>query len=124
MKYDPDIARQILNAMEAHNMDELPMKTYLLPELDQWKYYFHCRLLSEAGYISVYEIRTSGPNFYWPRDLKWAGVEFLQMVKDETLWQRTKNEATSKGVGTALETLKEVAANIATRIITSQAGLG
>ena len=125
MKYDPDIALQILKAIEAHDRAELPMKTYLLPELDIEKYYYHCRLLSEAGYISAYRVGTSGPiTHYWPRELKWDGVQFLQMFKNETLWQRAKNEATSKGVGTALETLMEVGANIATRLITSQTGLG
>ena len=63
MKYDHDIARQILKAMEAHDKDELPMQTYLLPGLDDNSYYFNCRLLSEAGYISVYEFRSQGPNF-------------------------------------------------------------
>ena len=122
LKYDPDVARQILNAMEFRDEDELPNQTMLLPELDDTSYYFHCRLLSEAGYISVYELRMMKAKYYWPRELKWAGVQFLERFKDETLWQSTKKEATEKGVGMGLDTLMEVGTHLITKIISSQAG--
>ena len=121
MKYDPDVARQILKAMEAHNDDEIPFRTNLLPDLDDAKYYFHCRLLSEAGFISIYKMRLQGgSNYYWPRELKWAGVQFIEMFKDETLWQRTKSEAAAKGVGVALETLTQIGTNLITKVISGQ----
>ena len=118
MRYDPDVARQILKAMEAHDDDELPFKTNLLPDQDEASYYFHCRLLSEAGFISVYKIRLQGgPNYYWPRELKWAGVQFIEMFKDENFWQRAKKEATGKGVGMALDTLTRIGTDLMMKII-------
>ena len=123
MKFDPDVARQILKAMEAHNDDELPFKTNLLPDLDDAVYHFHCRMLSEAEVISVYEVRLQGgPNYYFPRELKWAGVQFLQMFEDEALWNRAKSEAASKGVGMALDTLMGIGTELVKRIVTSQVG--
>ncbi len=125
MKYEPDIARRILKAMEDHPKDPLPYKTTLISDLDDRLYHYHCRLLSEAGYISVIELRMlGGPNYYWPRELKYAGVQFLQMFEDESLWHRAKNEASKKGIGMALDTLKDVGASIVTKIISSQTGLG
>ena len=118
MRYDPDIALQILRTMEAHDQDELPMKTMLLPDLDDGVYYYHCRLLSEARYITVYKLPTSGPNFYWPRQMTWDGVQFLQMFKDETFWNRTKEEAIKKGIGTTMDILMKIGAGLATKMLT------
>ena len=117
MQYNADIALQVLKAMEAHNQDELPMKTMLLPDLDDEVYYFHCRLLSEAGYITVYEMRTSALNFYWPKQMTWGGVQFLQMFRDESFWNRTKEEARSKGLGTAMDILTKIGNELAAKMI-------
>ena len=123
MKHDPDIARKILKAIESHESAELPRGTNLLPDLDITVYFFHCRLLEEAGYISTYKIRfQGGVGQFWPRELKWPGVQFLEMFKEETLWERSKVEATEKGLGVALETLKEVGSSLITGIIKSQIG--
>ena len=114
MKYDPDIARRILKAMETHESAELPRETNLLPDLDVAVYFFHCRLLEEADYISTYTMRMQGGvGQFWPRELKWPGVQFLQMFNDESLWQRAKSEATEKSVGMALDVL----ANIGTKLV-------
>ena len=123
MRYDPDIARQILKAMESHESAELLFGTNLLPNLDVDVYFFHCRLLEEANYISTFKIRfQGGVGQFWPRELKWPGVQFLEMFKEENLWQRTKGEATEKGIGLALETLKEVGTSLITGTIRSQIG--
>ena len=97
MKYDPNIARQILKAMEAHESAEIPRGINLLTDFDIEVYFFHCRLLEEEGYISTYKMRFQGRvGQFWPRELKYAGVQFLQMFDDETLWQRAKKEASTK----------------------------
>lgn len=120
MKYDPDIARQILNAMEAHPKDPLPYNTILLPDLDDGCYHYHCRLLSEAGYISAHEVRMQGRNnCYRPKELKWSGVQILQMFKDESLWQRAKSEATEKGLGMALDVLSNIGAKLVQQFISA-----
>ena len=117
MKYNPDIALTILRRIEEYPSDEVPMKTNLLEEEDEETYYFHCRLLSEAGFIAVYEVRTQGPNYYWPRQVSWPGVQFLQMFNDDTLWQRAKGEAISKGVGMALDTLMKIGVKLVTEAV-------
>ena len=121
MKYEPDIARQILKAMEDHPKDPLPYKTTLISDLDDRLYHYHCRLLSEAGYISVIELRMlGGPNYYWPRELKYAGVQFLQMFEDESVWHSAKMEAKTKGVGLALDTLMKIGTELMVKMISGQ----
>ncbi len=102
MKYNPDIALQILKAVEEYPEDEIPARKVLLPKVGEDSYSFHSRLLAEAGYISVYSISTT---INRPRQIKWLGVQFLEQFRDDSLWQRTKDEATRRGVGMALDTL-------------------
>ena len=70
----------------------------------------------EAGYISVYKVGTMRTDFYWLRQLKWDGVQFLKMFTDESFWQPTKKEATSKGVNMALDVPMEVRANLTNKL--------
>ena len=106
MKYNPDIALQILKAVEEHPEDDLRPKMILLPEIDENLYYFHSRLLSEAGYIRVYKLENRG--YYWPRQITWDGVQFLEQFRNDSLWQRAKDVASEKGVGMALDTLLQI----------------
>ena len=118
MKYDPDIALQILQGMEALERDEILPQTNLLPNIDIGVYFSHCRWLSERGYISVYNMSMQGKvTQYWPRELKYAGVQFLQMFQNESLWQRAKKEASTKGVGLTLENLMKIGADLMGKII-------
>ena len=117
MKHYPDVSLQILKAMEAYDEDEIPMKTMLIPDLEDKVYYQHCRLLDEAGYIRAYIVRTSGLDFYWPRQITWSGYEFLETFENETLWQRAKDEAREQGVGLSLDILKRIGLKIAADLV-------
>ena len=99
--------------MEDYPKDELPIQTMLLNESDEELYYFHCRLLAEAGYISVYSVKTQGLNYYWPREISWPGVKFLEQFRNDSLWQRAKDEAARRGVGMALDTLYQIGKRLA-----------
>lgn len=108
MKYDPDIALEILRKVEEWPSDELPMQTVLLSNIDEESYYFHCRLLGQAGYMTVYEVRLMSRNFYWPRQINWDGVQFLELFRNEPLWQRVKQEAIDTGAGMSLNILFQI----------------
>ena len=117
MRYDPDIALAILKAVEDYPEDEIPAKTALLPELDEGTYHFHCRLLAEAEYISVYAIASASR--YRPRQLKWPGVQFLELFRNKPLLQRTIDIAHEKGVGMALETLFRIGTQLGEELMKS-----
>ena len=117
MKFNPDVALTILSKIEEYPSDEIPMKTNLIKELDENTYYFHCRILSEAGFIAVYEVRTQGLNYYWPRQISWPGVQFLQMFNNDSFWQKTKKEAVDKGLGLSLDTLMKVGSKLVEQLI-------
>ena len=106
MKFDPDIALKIMRAMEDYPEDEIPRGKLEISDVDDDLCHFHCRLLEEAGYITVYASPSHG--LYWPRQIKWPGAQFLAQFPNDSLWQRAKDVASEKGVGMALDTLLQI----------------
>ena len=65
--------------------------------------------MAEAGLIEAEDLNTIG-NYEWaPKSLKWEGHEFLDTVRNETVWAKTKEVVKSKGGSVAFAVLKELA---------------
>lgn len=75
---------------------------------------YHVDLLEEAGYLVGDNIRSEGGVVgAGVERLTWEGHEFLDAVRDDTVWRRTK-ERVSRAVGSAsIEVVKAVAEGIA-----------
>ena len=121
MKFDPDIALQILKAIEDFPRDTIPLVPWrpLAPDLDKNVYSFHCRMLEDAGYIEAYEISSRAGYYYCPRRMRWNGVLFLEQFRNESLWRRAKDVASEKGVGMAIDTLHLIGKQLAEELIKS-----
>ena len=106
MKRDIDLLRKILLALEAHEHgfapEKLEIESYSDEQLD-----FHVYLLGEAGLAKVEEntvIGSESPSAF-PLNLTWAGYEFLEAAKDETLWGKAKEKVIKPAGGVAFGVL-------------------
>lgn len=107
MKRDFDLIRRILadieNVPAGKSLDKI---TY--PEYDQPIIYEHINILEEAGLIKA----KKGPGIAKVHitGLTWAGHDFLNSAKDDSIWQKAKDTvlkpATSITFGLLLEWLK------------------
>lgn len=99
MKRDPDLERQILLAIEAYDGISEPGHVevrHLAATSHEADY--HVLLLTEAGLISAMDVRTDGdPYEMWPTRLTMAGHEYLDTIRDEEVWRRTKEGARAVG---------------------------
>ena len=70
----------------------------------------HVKLLLDAGYIEAKDAGTSmeGDDFLIQRITN-AGHDYLDSVRDETVWAKTKEHLKKVGGGAALDTVKAVA---------------
>jgi hypothetical protein len=50
-----------------------------------------------------------------PVRLKWAGHEFLEAARNDSLWERGKAEIREKGLGTVFSILKDVLIKLMTQ---------
>jgi len=71
---------------------------------------YHVRLLDEAGLVTVEitDMLSSG-QFIDVNRLTWSGHEFLDSIRNETVWSNTKKTFTEKGGVMSFDLIKSVA---------------
>lgn len=123
MKRNWDTIRLILTKVEGkHDSSYALLLQHFEPfdNLDQFEISYHVRLLLEIGLV---EGRIDGPvgggkpaTFAILR-LTWAGHEFLDSIRSDTVWNKTKETLTTKGLDMTFETIKAVAAAAMTSML-------
>ena len=93
MKRDMDLIRQILLAVEAESQGLIDSK-YSKEQVAQ-----HVALLQEAGFVNAAIARNhvNHPTAFVIHDLTWSGHEFLDAMRDDTLWNKTKEKFIKPG---------------------------
>lgn len=112
MRRDFDIVRRLLLEVEGYGPDVVD-KTFSELDDDSPEDVYHALLLVEAGYLDgKIQGRGGGIKVIWVDGLTWKGHDFLDAIKDDTIWRRTKDRIVST-VGTAsAEVVKAVAEGI------------
>ena len=75
---------------------------------------YHLELLAAAGLIEG--IRTAG-DAYYPRGLTWQGHDFLDAIRDETVWNKTKRIMKEKVGSLSFDVLKTLASSVAKEVL-------
>ena len=107
MKRDIELCRTILLLTEEM---EGPRGRLELPESeghskDQIGY--HVYLLQDAGLLKAYEARSRDNQWgYYPSHLTWAGHEFLDAARNDTIWEKAKEQIMKKAGVLTVEALK------------------
>jgi hypothetical protein len=105
MERDMDLLRKILLDVEKQPN---PVVETISPDLsssiDETKLAYHVHLLGEAGLLTVWRIGSKGPAWAMPRTLTWQGHEFIDAMRDDTIWNKAKSGALKAG-GWTLHTL-------------------
>ena len=115
MKRDMDLIRVILlNIEELHKgtvIYNFQVDGYELSEVA-----YHCKLLYEVGFISAYhsEYADNKLRRVAVGGLTWDGNEFLDKIRDDIIWNKTKKTIKKKRLPLVLETIKTIASGIIT----------
>ncbi|MCE5232469.1 MAG: DUF2513 domain-containing protein [Mizugakiibacter sp.] len=122
MKRDMELVRKILLALESGQAN-LPIDGY-----DDDIIRYHKALVIEAGLADGSTLKTGVGSREVPADvmltkLTWAGHEFLDTVRSDSVWAKTKQTFASKGLDMTLDLVKSVASSIATGLIRGAAGI-
>lgn len=110
MKRDMELVRKILLKIEEEYRSSallnLPIEGY-----DMETVAYHCRIMQDAGLLTDYEGRSSNNQLYmfWVGPLTWEGNDFLDKIRDDGVWHKTKEAITKKGLPLLIETIKTVA---------------
>ena len=106
-------------------LEELDSKTGAIqlsdfPKEKDYEYSYHVKLLIDAGLINGEMINTIGRHAksFMIQSLTWNGHEFLDTIKNDNVWDKTKSTFKEGGLSMTFDLAKEVATNITLSLIT------
>ncbi|MCZ6653911.1 MAG: DUF2513 domain-containing protein [Planctomycetota bacterium] len=114
MKRDMDLVRKILLAIEGHDHSRAPKQIKLKGYADE-QIQFHVWLMGRAGLLDVSEVSHSLSTSHRaiPRNITWEGYEFLELARQDSLWEKAKRKVSEAGAGLTLDVIKGVLAQLA-----------
>jgi hypothetical protein len=119
MKREMDLIRQILLRLEAQE-DPNSDFDYEFSGHSEEQVQYHLRLLYNGGFIQAHEIQSLTATDYTPEGLTWARHEFVDDIRNDTVWNKVK-EATKQvaGVGgtVSLGIMQELAKSYAKQLL-------
>lgn len=125
MRLSPDCVRDILLTVEEHSgvnrAISLPQPSFeRLQRYSDEEVIYHVRQCDLSGLL--YKVQPFGSNHYLIQDLTPNGHEFLENVREQSVWNKAKEKAVSVG-SFSLTTLVQIAAGIIQAAISSKIGI-
>lgn len=118
MKRDMELIRKILFKIEetVDNVAEcnLTIEGYTMEQVA-----YHCSILYEGGYIYSYKPQYGGNGVYsfGVGRLTWEGHEFLDNIREDTIWKKTKDIIKEKGLPVVFDIVKAVSTEVILGVI-------
>jgi len=93
MKRDLDLIRQILLALEDRPNDRR-LLSLSIENTDEATLFGHVELLEEAGLLEGQDVTMLGTPYrkIVPIRLTWSGHEFIDAVRNDTVWRKVKDQ--------------------------------
>jgi hypothetical protein len=122
VKFDKDVVREILLAIEASDEDPRAWVEISIQGKSQEEVAYHVQLLDEAGFIEAEELSSNDGYDWRAKRLTFQGHEFLDTVRDPEIWRKTK-EGVSKVGGVGIELLFTVGKAYAKQLLQEKLGI-
>lgn len=124
MKRNWDTIRDILTRLEEITETKRILRLKDFPDDRAHEISYHAELLLEAGLIEGQMSKQIGPPVYDFQliRLTWEGHDFLDAVRSDLIWEKTKKSFLSLGLSMTFDLVKSVASKITNSYIESQVG--
>ena len=124
MKRNWDTVRELLSKVEGCTLPTEMVRLSDFPPERASEISYHMELLIEAGLVDGQMSKTIGPEVhdFFARRLSWEGHEFIDAVRSDTVWQKTKKTFVSNGISMTFELVKAVAKEAAISILKAALG--
>ncbi|MSS11741.1 DUF2513 domain-containing protein [Clostridium sp. WB02_MRS01] len=118
MKRDMELVRKVLIKIEetVNNTAEYNIKVDDY-SMDQIAY--HCALLFEGGFIHDYEGQYGSGELYsfGVGRLTWEGHDFLDKIRSDTVWNKTKETITKQGLPMVIDVIKDISTSVISAMV-------
>lgn len=115
MKRDMDLVREILLKIEEEHV-YTAIYNLKIDGYDMETVAYHCKIMYEAGLISDYGSQPGSNGIYsfGVGSLTWEGNDYLDKIRDNSIWKKTKDTIARKGLPLIFDTIKTVSNAIIT----------
>ncbi len=124
MKRDMELIRKILFKIE-DTVDNTAKHNLTIEGYTMEQVAYHCAILYEGGYIYGYKPQYGSNNIYsfCVGRLTWEGHDFLDKIREDTIWNKTKETIKEKGLPLVFDIVKSVSSGIITGIVRGTIGI-
>jgi hypothetical protein len=114
MERDWDLIREILIRLEEKSDVKGGLQLKDWPEGIRPKVSYHVELMIDGGLVEGFVSKTLdlGPDDFAIFRLTWNGHDFLNSIKNNTVWEKVKKVLVSKGISATIEIAKAIASKI------------
>ena len=121
MKRDWDMIRKILTRLEEHSSDQGSLRLSDFPENEAASVAYNLELLIEAKIVSgqMSEEITLEPQDFFAERLTWECHEFLDSIRNDGIWKKTKKQFSQNGLSMTFDLIKAVASGLASSLVKS-----
>ena len=118
MKRDMNLWRKILFYVEEHyELGDFPMCDVEMEDYDEYIVREHCKLLIEAQLLNDLDPKTAkvltlSHGGIYVGNLTNAGYDFLETIRPDTIWNKTKETIAKEGLPLMIKTIGIVASSI------------
>lgn len=117
MQRDWEVVRQVLLGLEQLGTGASVVPDSDVPPYDRENVAYHMKLLAEAGIVDAHCTETTGGTHCLASRLTWAGHEFLDHVRDHTVWNRIEATAREKGLALSFDVITAAAGTIVANVL-------
>ncbi len=112
MKRDMDLIRNILLEIEKQDINSTHIRPIVVDGYTPMEIMQHVKLMEDHGLVRdcIYD---RCYNTY-VRTITWEGYDFLEKIRDHTMWEKTKNVIVQKGLPLVFDTVKTVSTALVT----------
>lgn len=124
MERNWDTIREILIKFEELDPEKGPLQLEDFPEERAYEYSYHVELLLEAGLLHGEMSKTLGRHAqsFWVDRLTWEGHEFIDAIRSDAVWNKTKSSFVRGGLTMTFDLIKGVATDVAAAYLKSTIG--
>lgn len=121
MERNWDIIREILIKLEELNPKVGTIQLSDFPADKAYEYSYHVELLVESGLIHGQMSKTIGSHAhdFFASRLTWNGHEFLDAIRSDSVWNKTKTSFVKGGLSMTFDLIKGVATDVAAVLLKS-----
>lgn len=110
MKRDMDLVRKILFFVENEYVPGADVISVEIDGFDNDMIYEHCKLIYQAGLVQKFtDTSTMSGRGCLTGNLSNEGYDYLDKIREDTIWNKTKKVIKEKGLPMVVDTIKAVA---------------